>query len=141
MLLLQFMIEKLPDLLTSSMTFYDVAVSDNLFSKTEMRQFGASRTDRLREVSKIYTSYCYRKFSSIAKKKWEFWRLKNSKNCGAPNEYRPKILKQEHGSEKPEFSFVFPEPGTKNNSVRNSIFLPGETGPLPIPGSSNYQKC
>ena len=45
---LQFMIEKpRPDLLTLSTTFYDVSVLCNLFSKAEMRQFGASGTDGL----------------------------------------------------------------------------------------------
>ena len=43
---LQFMIEKpRPDLLTLSKTLYDLSVSRNLFSKAEMRQFGASGSD------------------------------------------------------------------------------------------------
>ena len=36
------------DLLTLSTTFYDLSVSCNRFSKTEMRQFGASGTDWFR---------------------------------------------------------------------------------------------
>ena len=35
--------------MTLSTTFYDVSVSCNRFSKTEMRQFGASGTDGLKE--------------------------------------------------------------------------------------------
>ena len=43
---LQFMIKKWsPDLLTRSTTLYDVCVLCNLFSKAEMRQFGASGTN------------------------------------------------------------------------------------------------
>ena len=50
---LQIMIEKrTPDLLTPSTTFHDVSVLRNCFSKTEMRQFGASRTDGLKESKK-----------------------------------------------------------------------------------------
>ena len=50
---LQFMIEKgTPDYLTLPMLFYDVSVSNNRFSKTEMRQFGASGTDRLNIFAK-----------------------------------------------------------------------------------------
>ena len=42
------MIEKpQPDLLTLSTTFYDLSFSRNLFSKSEMRQFGASGTEGL----------------------------------------------------------------------------------------------
>ena len=45
---LQIMKEKrTPDLLTSTTTFYDVSVSCNRVSKTEMCQFGASGTDGL----------------------------------------------------------------------------------------------
>ena len=43
------MIEKpRPDILTLSTTFYDLSVTRNLFSKCEMRQFGASGTEELR---------------------------------------------------------------------------------------------
>ena len=46
---LEFIIEKwMPDLLTLSTTFYDASVSRNLFSKAEMRQFGASGTEGLK---------------------------------------------------------------------------------------------
>ena len=42
------MIEKpRPELLTLTTTFYDATVSRNLFSKAEMRQFGASGTEGL----------------------------------------------------------------------------------------------
>ena len=48
MLQFQCMLEKLwRDLLTLSTTFYDLSVSRNLFSKADMRQFGASVTDGL----------------------------------------------------------------------------------------------
>ena len=49
------MIEKTtPDLLTLLTTFYEVSVSFNRFSKTEMRQFGASGTDGLTNIFFIY---------------------------------------------------------------------------------------
>ena len=38
-----------PDLLTPSTTFYDVSVSCNIFSKAEMRQFGASGNHRIKD--------------------------------------------------------------------------------------------
>ena len=45
---LQFIIAKPPpDVVTLSTTFYDLSVSHNLFSKAEMGQFGAARTDGL----------------------------------------------------------------------------------------------
>ena len=45
---LKFMIEQwTPDLLTLPITFYDVSVSYNRFSKTELLKFGASGTDGL----------------------------------------------------------------------------------------------
>ena len=45
---LQFMIEKwTSDIFTLPTIFYDISVSCNRFSKTEMRQFGASGTDVL----------------------------------------------------------------------------------------------
>ena len=48
MLKLQCMIEKpWVDLLTLHTTFYDVSVSYNRFSNTEMRQFDTSGTDGL----------------------------------------------------------------------------------------------
>ena len=37
----------LPDFLPLSMTFYDLSVSHNLFSKAEMRQFSPARTEGL----------------------------------------------------------------------------------------------
>ena len=50
---LEFMLDKpWPDLLTLSETFYDLSVSCNLFSKSEMLQFGASGTEVLNK--KIY---------------------------------------------------------------------------------------
>ena len=53
---LQFMKGKLtPDFLTLPTTFYDVSVSCNRFSKTEMRQFGASGTDGLTKTMTNYT--------------------------------------------------------------------------------------
>ena len=49
---LQYMIEtSRPDLLTLSTTFYDLSLSHNLFSKAEVRQFGASGTEGLKSVS------------------------------------------------------------------------------------------
>ena len=48
---LQCMIEKpRPVLLTQPTEFYDLSVSRNLFSKAEMRQFGASGTEGLRII-------------------------------------------------------------------------------------------
>ena len=45
---LQIIIEKrTADLLTPSTTFYDVSVACNLFTKAEMRQFGASGNTRI----------------------------------------------------------------------------------------------
>ena len=47
----QFMTEKWrPDVLTLSTTFYDLTVSRNLFSKTEMRQFRTAETKGLNQI-------------------------------------------------------------------------------------------
>ena len=44
----RFMIEKRwPDILALAITLYDLSVSRNLFSKDEMRQFGATGTEGL----------------------------------------------------------------------------------------------
>ena len=51
---LQCMIQKpRPDLLTLSTTFYDLSVSCNLFSKAEMRQFGALGTQGLTYTHRV----------------------------------------------------------------------------------------
>ena len=51
---LQCMIQKpRPDLLTLSTTFYDLSVSCNIFSKAEMRQFGASGTQGLTYTRRV----------------------------------------------------------------------------------------
>ena len=59
------MIETLrPDVLTQSTLFQDVSVSCNLFSKAEIRQFGAARTERLKGDSR-YTDLTLIAFSYV----------------------------------------------------------------------------
>ena len=51
MFLLQFMIEnRQPDVSKVSTKFYECSVSRNLFSRAEMRQFGAARVDGLNSI-------------------------------------------------------------------------------------------
>ena len=84
---LQFMIEK-PDALTLFSTFYDLSVSCDLFSKAEMRQFGASgnqhETVGNRQVKKWKLTFCFQLIISSSStrqsQKKEKQRLRNFAN-------------------------------------------------------------
>ena len=70
------MIEKwTPDLLRLPTTFYDVSVSCNRFSRTEMRLFGASGTDGLNYISNPQLKFQYsirrrRIWGTLARFRW-----------------------------------------------------------------------
>ena len=65
---LQFMIVKRrSDVLTVFVLFYDIWVSRNLFSKAEMRQFGAAGTERVNNPVRMVSIPCIRQYDP------DFW--------------------------------------------------------------------